>query len=104
MSSLSKFVVAAVCVLLFGSVAQAGTEKVLHTFAFTDGENPYTGVLFDGAGNLYGTTFYGGGAACNAGGCGVVFKRAPAIGGGWTESTVYAFTGGADGSHPYSAL
>jgi len=104
MSSLSKFVVAAVCILLFGSVAQAGTEKVLHTFAFTDGENPYTGVLFDGAGNLYGTTFYGGGAACNAGGCGVVFKMAPAIGGGWTESTVYAFTGGADGSHPYSAL
>jgi uncharacterized repeat protein (TIGR03803 family) len=99
-----RFLLSGVCVLLFGSLALAGTEKILHTFAVTDGDNPYTGVVFDGAGNLYGTTFYGGSTDCNGAGCGVVFKLAPAAGGGLTETTIYAFTGGADGSHPYSPL
>jgi hypothetical protein len=31
----------------------------------------------DGAGNLYGTAFEGGGGGCGGNGCGVVFKVTP---------------------------
>jgi uncharacterized repeat protein (TIGR03803 family) len=89
------------CLLLtsvLASVAWAGTENVLHTFTGADGEDPNTGVIFDGAGNLYGTTFYGGEADC-----GVVFKLAPSAD-GWTYSTIYTFRGAADGGHPSSPL
>jgi uncharacterized repeat protein (TIGR03803 family) len=86
------------------AAAHASTEKVLYTFNTTDGEYPYNGVIFDKAGNLYGTTFYGGSTGCDGSGCGVVFKLAPANNGGWTESTLYTFTGQADGSHPYSGV
>ncbi len=38
------------------------TEKVLHSFSWigTDGVCPYAGLIFDAAGNLYGTTGAGG--------------------------------------------
>lgn len=101
---LNKLLSAAVCILLFGSLASAATEKILHSFSITDGEFPENGVVLDKAGNLYGTTFYGGSAACSGQGCGVVFKLTPAAGGVWTESAIYTFTGGADGNHPDSTL
>ncbi len=41
--------------------AQAQTFTVLHTFTGPDGLSPYSGVVMDSAGSLYGTT-YGGGA------------------------------------------
>lgn len=90
--------------LLLASFAQAGTEKVLHAFQITDGETPYNGVIFDSAGNLYGTTFYGGNKDCDKAGCGLVYKLTPGADGSWTESAIYTFTGGTDGSHPYSNL
>src|SRR5947209_12791739 len=39
-----------------------GNETVLHSFTNSsgDGANPYAGLIMDRAGNLYGTTFYGG--------------------------------------------
>lgn len=51
--------------------AQTVTESVLHSFSGfpTDGVNPYAGLIFDSAGNLYGTTSNGG-----ANGSGTVFK------------------------------
>jgi uncharacterized repeat protein (TIGR03803 family) len=97
-------VVVTVCLIASLTTAYAATEKVLHTFNITDGEYPYNGVVFDKAGNLYGTTFYGGSTDCDGGGCGVVFKLTPASNGEWTESAIYTFTGEADGSHPYSQL
>jgi hypothetical protein len=42
---------------------------VLHTFTGTDGSNPYSGVIFDPAGSLYGTTYVGG-----TGSAGVSYK------------------------------
>ncbi len=82
-------------------VNKAGEETVLYTFTGgADGRIPYAGVIRDKAGNLYGTTTYGG-----TSGKGVVFKLAPPAGpgGAWTETVLYAFTGGADGGNPYGS-
>lgn len=76
-------------------------ETVVHSFAGgADGAQPSSSISFDAAGNFYGTTQNGGaGMYCGQTGCGVVYKLSPANG-GWTESIVYAFNGGADGENP----
>jgi uncharacterized repeat protein (TIGR03803 family) len=74
------------------------TETTLHVFAGgTDGANPLGGVIFDGLGNLYGTTGTGGGAGHQ----GTVFKLTPG-GEGWTEMLLYEFKDSrVDGIIPY---
>ena len=73
-----------------------GQETVLYSFTGgSDGGYPYSGVIRDAAGNLYGTTTYGGGA-----GLGVVYK-VDATG---HETVLHSFTGAADGGHPNAAL
>jgi uncharacterized repeat protein (TIGR03803 family) len=71
-------------------------------YSFTgglDGADPYyAGVIFDAAGNLYGTTVEGG-----TSNLGTVFELSP-TGNGWTESVLYSFAGGKDGSEPYAGL
>ncbi|MBA3916631.1 MAG: hypothetical protein H0X25_22855, partial [Acidobacteriales bacterium] len=69
-------------------------EKVLYQFSNSrqDGNTPFGNVVFDAQGNLYGTTFDGGGSsACGTYGCGTVFKLTPIGGGDWTESIVNNF-------------
>lgn len=39
-----------------GASSVAQSEGVLHVFTGSDGNNPYGGLVFDAAGNLYGTT------------------------------------------------
>jgi len=75
-------------------------EKVLHSFAAngTDGYNPTASLIFDGVGNLYGTTFYGG-----ANSSGTVFELKRAAGGSWKEKVLHNFTG-ADGDFPFASL
>jgi uncharacterized repeat protein (TIGR03803 family) len=69
---------------------------VLHSFDGADGAYPYyAGLVRDAAGNLYGTTHYGG-----AHGWGVVFKLSPT----GAETVLYSFTGGADGGAPHAGL
>jgi uncharacterized repeat protein (TIGR03803 family) len=84
------------------------TESVLYSFTGgTDGANPLAGLIFDGAGNLYGTTSAGGTGSCNipyASGCGVVFELTPNSDGSWTEIVLYSFSGGADGAQPEAHL
>jgi uncharacterized repeat protein (TIGR03803 family) len=77
------------------------TESVLHTFTGgQDGSNPQFGNLtFDTAGNLYGTTYLGGGS-----GAGVVYELTPNSNGTWTESVLHSFTGGKDGAYPAGTL
>ena len=81
------------------------TEKVLYSFqGGNDGAQPYSTLVFDDAGNLYGTTNSGGnGPDCYL--CGTVFKLSPPAnpGGSWTESVLYTFDG-ADGAYPYAGL
>jgi uncharacterized repeat protein (TIGR03803 family) len=85
------------------SVIAPWTESILYNFTNgSDGGWPYSGVVLDQAGNLYGTTFYGGLYDCGSTGCGTVYKVAP-LDGGWTESVLHAFTG-ADGFYPYAGV
>src|SRR5579872_1977741 len=80
------------------------TETVLHAFGGgSDGAFPRAGLVLDAKGNLYGTTFQGGGSnACNLG-CGTIFELTLTAG-MWTESILYAFTGQADGANPAAGL
>jgi uncharacterized repeat protein (TIGR03803 family) len=79
------------------------TESVLYNFTGSaDGGQPYASLALDAAGNLYGTTNFGGSANCNLG-CGTVFKLTPGSS-GWTETVLYTFTGGSDGREPYARL
>jgi len=82
------------------------TETVLYNFqGGNDGLAPWSGLTFDAAGNLYGTTLGGGGSAnCGSGGCGTVFKLTKGSGGTWTESILYAFQGGNDAAEPGNPL
>jgi uncharacterized repeat protein (TIGR03803 family) len=85
--------------LAVATCAWAATEKVLHAFqGGTDGNNPFAGLIFDKAGNLYGTTYFGG-ASDN----GTVFKLTPSNG-GWKETVLYSFAGGTDGANPHAGL
>src|SRR5271166_1949839 len=80
------------------------TESVLYSFqGGSDGAFPYAGVIFDQAGNLYGTTAYGGGSGCAGNGCGTVFQLTSS-GSGWVENTLYSFQGGNDGASPFGGL
>jgi len=95
-----------VCGTVF-EVTAAGTEKVLHSFGnlsgygMGDGTYPFGGVIFDNAGNLYGTTTYGGDLQCGGYGCGTVF-RLTAKG---KEKVLYRFGRHAgDGLNPYAGL
>jgi uncharacterized repeat protein (TIGR03803 family) len=75
-------------------------ESVLYNFIDgLDGGQPLANLIWDSAGNLYGTTALGG-----ANGEGVVFELSPSTSGSWTETTLYAFAGSSDGSQPHSGL
>jgi uncharacterized repeat protein (TIGR03803 family) len=78
------------------SISSAGEYAVLYRFqGGKDGENPLAGLVRDAAGNLYGTTLYGG--ASNAG----VVYRLDTVG---NETVLYSFTGGADGGNPVNGV
>jgi uncharacterized repeat protein (TIGR03803 family) len=82
----------------------SGVETVLHPFHGNDGYTPNAGLVMDAAGNLYGTTSYGGDLSCvdfeEPAGCGVVFKLDPA----GHETVLHYFTGSPDGASPFSSL
>jgi uncharacterized repeat protein (TIGR03803 family) len=81
-------------------------ETVLHLFCSDgaghcrDGANPRAGLTFDQAGNLYGTTYAGGGGGGI--GFGTAYELSPSAGGGWTESILHVF--GQNASHPMSEI
>jgi uncharacterized repeat protein (TIGR03803 family) len=85
---------------------ESWSETVLYSFCSLltcdDGEVPGHGPLVrDTAGNLYGTTEFGGTFRnCNREACGVVFKL-DATG---PETVLHNFTGGSDGQGPWGGL
>jgi hypothetical protein len=97
---LSRFMIAS---LLLASInfclsmsARAQTETTLYNFGTTAPYIPYSGLVFDTTGNLYGVVPFGG-----TGNHGVVYKLA-LVSGAWQASVIYNFTGGADGGTPYA--
>jgi uncharacterized repeat protein (TIGR03803 family) len=83
--------------------ADGWTGSVLYSFTSgADGAQPYGGVTLDAQGNLYGATVAGGGGLCEDG-CGVIYKLTHS-GGSWSQSVLYSFTGGNDGSGPGAGL
>ncbi len=92
-------VVAVVATLASGALA-ANKEKVLYSFTGgSDGGDPHSTLVFDGAGNAYGTTVRGGDLDF-----GTVFKLTPHSNGKWTETVLYSFLAGSDGKNPYGGV
>jgi uncharacterized repeat protein (TIGR03803 family) len=77
-------------------------ETILYDFpdASHNGGGADAGVVFDRAGNLYGTTPGGADPNCQ---CGVVFKMTPGANGKWTYSVLHRFIG-TDGFDPEASL
>ncbi len=81
-------------------LSPSGAETVLHSFCArtgcSDGSHPRADLVMDTAGNLYGTTYYGG-----TNSVGTVFKLSP----NGTETVLHSFAAnGSDGTHPYAGL
>jgi uncharacterized repeat protein (TIGR03803 family) len=76
------------------------TETVIYRFrGGNDGAAPSGTLVFDAAGNLYGTTVTGGTNDCEEG-CGTVFKLSPTGKATWKETVIYRFVGGTDAEEP----
>lgn len=74
-------------------------ESILFNFTLDYGSSPFpVGVVFDAAGNLYGTTQYGGAYAV-----GTIYKLTPSVG-YWNRTILRTFTGGSDGAVPTGSL
>jgi uncharacterized repeat protein (TIGR03803 family) len=83
-----------------GSRLAAGSERLLYSFTGgNDGSDPASGLVFDGRGNLYGTTVTGGTSAC-----GTVFKLALRSSRPWQETVLHSFGCFSDGKNPYGGV
>jgi len=81
-------------------------DTVIHQFYPASGEGfePTGDLVFDPAGNLYGTTSVGGhDSFCFGIGCGTVYQLTPSSG-GWVETVVYEFNDANDGQYPSSGV
>src|ERR1700677_768010 len=78
----------------------AWAKKTVYLFNGQDGANSAAGVVFDGSGNLYGTTSFGPGPY------GLVFelKKPSGDAHSWEETVLYAFSGGNDGKDPIASV
>src|SRR5580692_12811627 len=98
-SVVRTFAAIAVALILVSGAWAANQEKVIYNFSGGgDGGDPTSTLVFDSAGNAYGTTAQGG-----AFGFGTVFKLTPKSG-KWVETVLYSFLGGSDGKNPYGGV
>jgi len=93
---LSLLAFALMCAATFRAQAQTPTTLWTFTDKNGDGDAPLAPLIFDGSGDVYGTTAIGGSTLY-----GTVFKLTPPSGAGsWTEDILYHFAGGSDGQQP----
>ena len=84
-----------------GIVQTLWKESVLYSFqGGADASFPTSTLVFDAAGNLYGTSSAGGNPSCD---CGTIFKLAPNSG-KWDETVLHSFSGTGDGYSPSYGL
>ena len=86
-ASAALMILIVVFMLAPGAWAQSKYKTLYKFKGGTDGSEPIAGLIFDPAGNLYGTTQAGG-----VNDYGTVFKLTPNPDGSWTESVLHAFT------------
>lgn len=86
-------------VMLCAGTPALGGETILYRFpGGNHGSEPKNGLVFDAAGNAYGTTYYGGSY-----GWGTVYELQPHKN-SWRQSVIYSFRGGQDGYNPQGNL
>ncbi len=89
-----RILVVALSTVLLSSAWAGSTAKVLYRFpGGSQGNLPLAGVVFDQAGNMYGTTYDGG-----TYGWGTVYELQP-IKGGWKHQVIFSL-GDSDGANP----
>jgi uncharacterized repeat protein (TIGR03803 family) len=78
------------------------TKATLHSFTNRQGWGSESKLVFDNAGNLYGTTDFGGAyrSACGVYGCGTAFQLKRGTSGIWTLNVLHSFGKGSDGAYP----
>jgi uncharacterized repeat protein (TIGR03803 family) len=107
-SNLTRFIpiiLTALAVSLAVPLLAEDRQTTLYSFTGrADGYFPSSGLVTDGAGNLYGTTFYGGSCSVYEKGCGTVFELSPNSSGGWTETVIHEFAANGDGELPTGNL
>ena len=99
------------CGLIFElSPSSSGTwtKTTIYTFAGVPDAAFPTAIVPDGAGNIFGTTGYGG-AGSNSlcqevKGCGTLYELSPSSGGGYTETILHSFNYALDGNYPSSLI
>jgi uncharacterized repeat protein (TIGR03803 family) len=100
-SRLSHLAITLLTFLAVSASASTPKEQVIYSFqGGNDGAFPSSDLVADSAGNLYGTSVYGGTGLCTDSdgfviGCGTVFEliKPGKVGGKWTESVLYSFQG-----------
>lgn len=106
-SRTSHVVVALLALFILLSLPLRGqTFSLLHTFTNgVDGATPYSTLVLDAAGNIYGTASAGGstGGSCTSTGCGTVFKLTR-HGSAWSFAPLYVFQGNKDASTPLAGV
>lgn len=96
--------IVALFALAMPRVIESQTENVLYSFTGqSDGGLPYSTLVADEQGNLYGTAQSYGDNGCFPG-CGTLFELERDGAGRWNFQVLYSFTGGSDGNFPCSPL
>jgi hypothetical protein len=91
-TAVAALAVVAMVLMPLDAARAASREKILHNFNGDDGGHSSSDLIFDAAGNLYGTT------ESNA------FELKHSASGKWTEKVLHTFGTGTDGTDPKAGL
>ena len=87
-------------VACFVNTSWGASESPIYSFTGgLDGADPASQLIFDVAGNAYGTTVTGGSSSC-----GTVFELTPSGGGHWQQTVLHSFNCFDEGKNPYGGV